>query len=79
MEFAASARKHGVSEDDILHAIRHPLAQHEQADHEGESRMLVLGPDRAGRLLEIVVVPSRDPRRVIHADVMRHKFYGLLS
>ena len=77
MEFAASARKHGVSEDDALHAIRHPLASLEQ-DHDGERRMLVFGADRSGRLLEIVVVPSRVPRRVIHADVMRPKFYYLL-
>jgi hypothetical protein len=38
----------------------------------------IIGPDRAGRLLEIVVVPSRVPRRVIHVDVLRPKFYGLL-
>jgi uncharacterized DUF497 family protein len=77
MHFAASARKHGVPEEDALHAMRHPLAQLEQS-YDGESRMLVIGPDRSGRLLEIVVVPSRDPDRVIHVDAMRPKFYGLL-
>jgi len=77
MEFAASARKHGVSEEDALHAIRHPLAGLEHGE-DGERRMLVFGPDRSGRLLEIVVVPSREPQRVIHADVMRPKFYYLL-
>ncbi len=78
MEFAASAGKHGISEEDTLHAIRHPVAHHEQ-EYAGENRMLIIGSDRAGRLLEIVVVPSRDARRVIHVDLLRPKFYELLQ
>ena len=41
--------------------------------------MLIIGPDRQGRLLEIVVVPSLQPERIIHADVLRPKFYELLE
>ncbi len=43
-----------------------------------ESRMLILGPDSVGRMLEVILVPSRDPRRIIHADLMRPKFNELL-
>ncbi len=77
MEFTDSARKHGISEEDILHAIRHPLAYCAQI-YDGERRMLILGPDSSGRVLEIVVVPAREPERVIHADVLRPKFYDRL-
>ncbi len=77
MEFAASARKHDISEADIVHAIRNALVYLEQ-DYADGSRMLILGPGLSGRILEVVVVPSRDPHTVIHADVMRPKFFELL-
>jgi len=77
MEFAASARKHGIAEEDAVHAIRHPIIFREQ-EYAGESRMFIIGPDRTGRLLEVVVVPFSVPRRVIHVDVLRSKFYDFL-
>lgn len=49
-----------------------------EQEYDGELRMLILGADRTGRLLEIVVVPADDPQRVIHADRMRAKFYDYL-
>jgi hypothetical protein len=78
MEFAKSAAKHGISEEDALHAIRNVKVYHLQIEG-ADSRMLIIGPDRQGRLLEIVVVPSLEPERIIHADVLRPKFYGLLE
>jgi len=42
-----SARKHGIEDADILHAIRNPLRYLEQ-EYGGESRRLVLGADRGG-------------------------------
>lgn len=77
MEFTAGARKHGIEDADILHAIRNPFRYIEQ-EYDGELRMLILGADRTGRLLEVVVVPADDPQRVIHADRMRPKFYDYL-
>ena len=78
MEFAKSAAKHGISEEDALHAIRNVKVYRLQSDG-SDSRMLIIGPDRQGRLLEIVVVPSQEPERIIHADVLRPKFYALLE
>ncbi|GAB2763139.1 hypothetical protein GCM10027174_44780 [Salinifilum aidingensis] len=43
-----SARKHGIADDDMLHAYRNYLDAIEQTD---EMTMLI-GPDQAGRLLE---------------------------
>jgi hypothetical protein len=50
VEIYGSARKHGVADDDIAHAIEHALAVGEQAD----GKVLYLGPDRAANLLEVV-------------------------
>ncbi len=47
-------------------------------DYEGEDRLLVIGPDRHGRMLELVAVPAYQPARVIHADRLRPKFHDYL-
>ena len=77
MEIVPSARKHGISDEDISHALDHPFRYREQ-DYRGELRMLVIGADRSGRLLEIVLVPADEPARVIHADVLRPGRFGYL-
>jgi hypothetical protein len=44
----------------------------------GEERLLVIGPDMSGSMLELVAVPVGSPTRVIHADRLRAKFYDYL-
>ena len=39
---------------------------------------LVIGPDRAGRLLEVVVVEDEDGLVAIHAMTLRPKFFDFL-
>ncbi|MFI5052868.1 MAG: hypothetical protein ACHQDE_00780 [Acidimicrobiia bacterium] len=74
MEIAESARKHGISDEAIQHAIRVPLRHVRQDD-----RLFVIGADETGRLLEVVVLdPDTDPI-VIHAMPLRAKFYDLLG
>lgn len=77
MEIGESARKHGVSDTDILHAWENALRLIEY-EYDGEDRLLVIGPDASGRLLELVAVPAAVPTRVIHADILRPKFYDYL-
>jgi len=75
VEIADSARKHGVRDADIAHAVRNPLRV-----VTGEDRDLVIGADRSGRLLEVVVLdddPDEEPV-VIHAMALRAKFYDYL-
>jgi hypothetical protein len=48
-------------------------------DYEGEDRLLVIGPDRQGRMLELVAVPTDQPAGVIHADRLRPKFHDYLK
>jgi uncharacterized DUF497 family protein len=77
LEVAASARKHGISDADVLHAWRNVLRVAEQ-DYGGESRIIAVGPARNGALLELVVVPTDEPARVIHADYARRSFLDRL-
>jgi hypothetical protein len=74
MEIAASAHRHDIADDDMLHAITHPLVFIEQ----DETRVFVIGAARDGRPLEVVVLdPEGDPL-LIHAANLRPKFYRYL-
>jgi hypothetical protein len=78
VEVHPSARKHGVADDDIRHAIDHVLAIEDAG--EDPDRWLVIGPDRAGNPLEVVVlVTVEDTRLAIHAMRMRAKYRRLIE
>jgi uncharacterized DUF497 family protein len=78
VEIRDSARKHGVVDEDINHAIDHALAIEDAG--EDPDRWLVIGPDRAGNLLEVVVMTTvEDTQIAIHAMPMRAKFSRLLD
>ncbi len=77
MEVEGSARKHGVDAVDIAHAWTNAIRLVEY-EYEGEERLLIIGPDRHGRMLELVAVPAGEPTRIIHADRLRPKFYDYL-
>lgn len=72
-----SARKHGIPEVDIDHAWRGAM-RYVEYEYDGEERLLVIGPSRDGRLIELVAVPSEAPTRIIHADALRPTFYDYL-
>ncbi len=75
MDIYASARKHGVDDSDIRHAVEQAVAVGEQED----GKVLHLGPDRAGNLLEIVSVVRDDGTEiVIHAMRMRRGYESFL-
>jgi hypothetical protein len=75
VEIYDSARKHGVSDDDIEHAVANALVSAE----DDEGKVLYLGPDRAGNLLEVVSVERETGDEiVIHAMAMRRMYEGLL-
>ena len=70
MEIADDARKHGVDDPDIEHAVRNAIRVLNQDD-----RDLYIGADRAGRLLEVVVLDDDGRLVAIHAMALRPKFY----
>ncbi len=62
----------------MLHAVEHSLV----VDDLGEDpdRWLVLGPDTAGNLVELIVLISRNGDEIIiHAMAMRPKYRRLLE
>jgi hypothetical protein len=78
VEIHPSARRHGVADDDIRHAIEHSLA----VDDVGEEpdRWLVIGPDRAANLLEVIVlVTAESDELIIHAMPLRAIYRKLLD
>lgn len=78
MEIHDAARKHGVADEDIVHAIDNALATEDAG--EDPDRWLLIGPDRAGNLLEVVVmIPVEGSQVVIHAMPMRDEYLRLLS
>jgi uncharacterized DUF497 family protein len=78
VEIHDSARKHGVVEADITHAVDNALAIEDVG--EDPDRWLVIGPDRAGNLLEVVILTTVEGNRLaIHAMPMRDKFRRLLE
>lgn len=70
---ADSARKHGVSDKDMLHAARHAIAEVGQGD-----RVLLIGAGCDGSLLEVVVLDPDTEPVLIHAMTLRPKFYTYL-
>jgi uncharacterized DUF497 family protein len=76
VEIADSARKHGISDDSIVHAWENAIKLAE-FEYDGEERLFVIGPDSSGNLL-LVAVPMVEPTRIIHADRLRPKFYDAL-
>ncbi|GGK54414.1 hypothetical protein [Nocardia camponoti] len=66
-----------MADADIVHAWENALRLAE-FEYDGEERVLVIGPDSAGRMLELVAVPVHGPNRIIHADRLRPKFHDYL-
>jgi uncharacterized DUF497 family protein len=78
VEIRQSARRHGIDVADTQHAWVNAMRLIEY-DHDGEDRLLVIGPDGQGQMLELVAVPADQPARVIHADRLRPKFHDYLK
>lgn len=74
-----SARKHGVADDDILHAVAHAMVVL-AVSRGARGRALHLGASSSGRLLEVVTVDEGEGEfLIIHAMAMRPKFTRFLS
>lgn len=65
-----SARKHGVSDETILHAFNNPVLV-EDLD---ERMTMFIRPDRAGNLYELGVVGTDEGPIVVHAMKARPKY-----
>jgi hypothetical protein len=78
VEIHRAARKHKVADDDIQHAVVHALVVADLDPESDPPRVLAIGPDRAGNLLEIIWLELPGSHLVIHAMPLRRVFYDLL-
>ena len=67
---AASALRHGVTADDIRHALRHPVRIWDL----GDGFVMTVGSSRAAALLEVGTVEGNAAVVVVHAMPARAKF-----
>ena len=75
----ASARRSGIEDGDIRHAITHAVFS-DDIDPEPPVRRLHLGPDRAGNMLEVVTLHFDDVGELaIHAMRMTRRYRRLLE
>ena len=69
-----SARKHGLTDRSILHAISIAF----RVVRIETDLVLIIGPDENGQLLEVIVVDPDDDARIIHAMPLRRRFMHYL-
>ena len=67
VEIHSAARKHDCADSDIHHAVEHRLVVNDVGDDDSPYRLLVIGPDQSGNLLEIIVLIFDDERRIGHS------------
>jgi hypothetical protein len=65
----ASARKHQIADDDMLHAYRNPIRVFALED-----LTMLIGPDAAARLLQIGVSEAEGIEFTVHAMPARARF-----
>jgi len=76
VEVHPAARRHGIADEDIEHAVSNPMVIEAQEDE----TTLYLGPSRSADLLEVVTVAREgETELAIHAMKMRAKYERLLA
>jgi hypothetical protein len=79
MEIHQSALRHGIRDDTIQHVVDHAIVVVDVDEHDDPPKLLVVGPDEAGNLLEVVVLELAGDRLLaIHAMPLRPMFHQLL-
>lgn len=77
VDFHRSAGRHGITNAAIRHAVERALVEYEI--DEDPSKVLIIGPDESGNLLEVVVLLlDQDRLLVIHAMSLRSQYHHLL-
>lgn len=72
MRIVGSARKHGVADDDMRHALAHPQRVVEGTD----DVTLFIGPARDATMLEVGVREvDTDDERIVHAMKARRSLW----
>jgi hypothetical protein len=79
VEIHRSARRNRVRDADIQHAVGHPVVVVDLDAESDPPKVLAIGPDRAGNLLEVIMLElAGDELLAIHAMPLRSAFRDLL-
>ena len=79
-EIHETAYKHGVSTLDIHHACAQSIAKFEIDNESVEAKILIVGPDSAGNLLEVIGLEiDNKPLLIIHAMKLRKSMIRLIE
>jgi len=65
----ASARKHGIADDDMLHAYRNPIRVFALDD-----LTMLIGADESARTLEVGIATAEGVEFIVHAMAARKMF-----
>lgn len=71
VDIVPSARKHGVTDDDMRHALKHSWAVHSTDD---SAVTIHIGPSKSAQPLEVAIAHSAGKATIIHAMPARGKF-----
>jgi hypothetical protein len=63
------ARKHGITDESMLHAVRNKLFVVEQ-----DEIVIFIGPDLNGNLIEVGISNKRNGKTIVHAMKARKKY-----
>ena len=69
VEISRSARRHGIADEDMLHAFRNAIRVCRFDDVS-----ILVGGDRSGRLLEVGIVVKDERYRIVHAMSARPRY-----
>jgi len=79
VEIHRSARRHEIRDADIQHAAEHPIVVVDLDAESDPPKLLAIGPDRAGNLLEVIMLElAAGELLAIHAMPLRSAFHDLL-
>lgn len=78
VEIHRSAHKHGIGATAIRHTLEHAITVIDLEPDADPPKVLAIGPDPAGNLLEIIWLELEGFNLVIHAMPLRPQFYDLL-
>lgn len=73
-EILPSARKHGISDEDMMHAFRNRIRERRL-----EEKFLVVGPDKSGNLLELIYKVTEESIVIFHAMKVRPKHLRIVK
>ena len=71
VDIRASARKHDISDEDMIHAYDNAFAVHPANP---PANTMYIGPSRSGAFIEVGVVEDDDGDRIIHAMPARKQW-----